>query len=173
MLGSKLNQSPRLRICHSPISSRTLTETPDNEFMSPSVPESRSFSVDAFDPLVVNPGRLRILTALATVPDEAQPALDFIELRRRTRLTDGNLASHARRLAEGGLIGVSKYFREGKPVTTYMLSDAGRIALHGHVRKLVASVQPPATAMELKPPTNVATRTLVTDHDDTEDDWVD
>ena len=102
--------------------------------MSPSVPESAASFVDAFDPLVVNPGRLRILTALATVPDESQPALDFIELRRRTRLTDGNLACHARRLAAGGLIGVSKSFREGKPMTTYVLSDDGKRAL-GPARK--------------------------------------
>jgi DNA-binding transcriptional ArsR family regulator len=143
--------------------------------MSPSVPESPASSVDAFDPLVVNPGRLRILTALATVPDETQPALDFSELRRRTRLTDGNLASHARRLAEGGLIGVSKSFREGKPVTTYMLSDAGRIALHGHVRKLVASVQPPTMAMELKSAKQPSSPSAIIEHAavEVEDDWVD
>src|SRR6185312_526198 len=53
----------------------------------------------AFDTLVSNAGRLEILTALAV--EETQ---DFVTLRKRTRLTDGNLASHAKRLQEAGLV---------------------------------------------------------------------
>ena len=41
------------------------------------------------DALVANPGRLRILTALASEPQQ-----DFVRLRNVTRLTDGNLATH-------------------------------------------------------------------------------
>ncbi len=51
----------------------------------------------SFDPLVANPGRLKILTALAV--EERQ---EFVDLRRRTALTDGNLAAHAKRLRGGG-----------------------------------------------------------------------
>ena len=47
----------------------------------------------AFESLVTNPGRLRILTTLAS-EERRQP---FVEVRRRTGLTDGNLATHARR----------------------------------------------------------------------------
>jgi DNA-binding MarR family transcriptional regulator len=95
------------------------------------------FAVTPLDPLVVNPGRLSILLALAN----RETGVEFVDLRRQTRLTDGNLASHARRLADGGLIGVGKQFRDGKPVTTYLLTDSGRQALNAHVDGLLAAVQ--------------------------------
>ena len=107
----------------------------------PSVSPAEPFStaaVDALDPLVVNPGRLSILLALA----EPAGGVEFVHLRRRTRLTDGNLACHARRLADGGMIDVDKQFRAGKPVTAFRLTDAGRRALTAHVRTLVAAVGP-------------------------------
>ena len=59
-----------------------------------------------FDALVANAGRLNILTALAV--EERQ---EFVQLRQRTALTDGNLACHARRLATAGLIEINKSFR--------------------------------------------------------------
>ena len=85
--------------------------------------------------LVVNPGRLRILTALA----ESRRA-EFVPLRKRTRLTDGNLAAHAKRLQSGGLIAVDKQFRDGKPVTSFTLTPTGREALEQHARFLLAAV---------------------------------
>jgi DNA-binding MarR family transcriptional regulator len=103
-----------------------------------------------FDPLVVNPGRLSILLALleGTGTDQktgragetASAGVEFVDLRRRTRLTDGNLACHARRLAAGGMVAVAKRFRAGKPVTTFRLTDAGRTALTSHVRNVAAAV---------------------------------
>ena len=88
-----------------------------------------------FDPLVANAGRLRILTALAV--EERQ---EFVHLRTRTQLTDGNLAAHAKRLRSAGLIEIDKEFREGKPVTSYLLTAAGRTALESHARRLVAAI---------------------------------
>jgi DNA-binding MarR family transcriptional regulator len=88
-----------------------------------------------FDPLVANAGRLRILTALAV--EERQ---EFVSLRRRTQLTDGNLAAHARRLHSAGLIDIDKQFRAGKPVTSYLLTADGRRALEAHARRLVAAL---------------------------------
>ena len=88
-----------------------------------------------FDPLVANAGRLRILTALAV--EERQ---EFVHLRRRTQLTDGNLAAHAKRLRSAGLIEIDKQFREGKPVTSYLLTADGRRALETHARRLVAAI---------------------------------
>lgn len=89
----------------------------------------------AFDTLVSNAGRLEILTALAV--EETQ---DFVTLRKRTRLTDGNLASHAKRLHTAGLIQVNKAFREGKPVTSFHLTPDGRRALEQHVRRLMSAL---------------------------------
>ncbi len=76
----------------------------------------------ALDALVANPGRLRILTSLA-----AEPSQEFVRLRQRTRLTDGNLSTHARRLQNAGLLAIEKAFRAGKPVTTITLTAQGRM----------------------------------------------
>lgn len=85
--------------------------------------------------LVANPGRLKILTALCV-----EDRQEFVPLRKRTNLTDGNLASHARRLQSGGLIDIDKSFRDGKPVTRMVLTTAGRTALEAHARKLLAAL---------------------------------
>ena len=98
-----------------------------------------------FDSLVVNPGRLRILTSLAV--EERQ---EFVRLRRATQLTDGNLASHARRLESGGLIIIQKQIRDGKPVTHLTLTSEGRRALEAHARRLVAAI----SHRRLSPPAN-------------------
>ena len=89
----------------------------------------------SFDPMVANPGRLSILTALAV--EESQ---EFVQLRASTRLTDGNLASHARRLQTAGMIAVEKHFRGGKPVTSFALTVDGRKALEAHTRRLIAAI---------------------------------
>ena len=89
----------------------------------------------SFDSLVSNAGRLEILTALAV--EETQ---DFVTLRKRTHLTDGNLASHAKRLQAAGLVEVQKTFRAGKPVTSFKLTGDGRRALEAHVRRLMSAL---------------------------------
>ena len=89
----------------------------------------------AFNPVVANAGRLQILTALAV-----QERQEFVQLRRATQLTDGNLASHARRLQSAGLIAIDKEFRSGKPVTQFALTSEGRKALELHVRRLMAAL---------------------------------
>src|SRR5688572_3861903 len=61
--------------------------------------------VMAFDPLVSNAGRLAILAVLAR---ETSGPADFVAVRRETRLTDGNLSAHARRLHSAGLIDIQK-----------------------------------------------------------------
>src|SRR5438876_672136 len=91
----------------------------------------------AFDSIVANPGRLRILTALASEP--RQP---FVRLRSRTGLTDGNLATHARRLQSAGLIAIEKQIDAGKPLTTFHLTTQGRTALAEHTQQLLAALEP-------------------------------
>jgi len=88
-----------------------------------------------FDALVANPGRLRILTALAV-----QERQEFVQLRSATQLTDGNLSSHARRLHAAGFIEVEKQFRGSKPVTHFTLTSEGRKALESHTRRLIAAI---------------------------------
>ena len=101
--------------------------------------------------LVVNPGRLRILTALAEGRRE-----EFVPLRNRTRLTDGNLASHAKRLHSAGLIDIDKEFRDGKPVTSFTLTRTGRAALEEHARQLLAAVGVSVRPAAVEPIASVA-----------------
>jgi|SRR5581483_8494721 len=89
----------------------------------------------ALDAIVANPGRLRILTSLAS-----EPSQEFVRLRQRTQLTDGNLSTHARRLHNAGLLAIDKSFRAGKPVTTFTLTTQGRRALETHVRELMSAL---------------------------------
>jgi DNA-binding MarR family transcriptional regulator len=131
---------------------------------SSSGPDNPSDKGDmAFDPLVANPNRLRILTALAV--DEQQ---EFVQLRRTTEMTDGNLACHARRLQSGGLIAIDKQLRSGKPVTQFTLTPAGRKALETHARRLFAAISHRRISSETAPsPVPLATPV------GPEDDWVD
>ena len=89
----------------------------------------------SFDPIVANAGRLRILTALAV-----QERQEFVDLRRATQMTDGNLSAHSRRLSTAGFIAIHKEFRDGKPVTSFTLTAAGRGALEAHARRLLAAI---------------------------------
>jgi DNA-binding MarR family transcriptional regulator len=119
-----------------------------------------------FDSLITNPGRLRILTSLASA-DDRQP---FVEVRRRTGLTDGNLATHARRLQSAGLIAIEKSIAEGKPLTTLYLTRAGRDALAQHAHELLAALQEnhaAAPANEFSPAMSSSAE------DSADDDWVD
>lgn len=107
----------------------------------------------AFDRMVASAGRLSILTALV------QEKSEFVQLRRVTQLTDGNLATHARRLNDAGLVAIEKTFRGGRPVTFYSLTNAGRTALETHARELLAAVGAREPAVASAPAD--------------EDDWVD
>jgi DNA-binding MarR family transcriptional regulator len=122
----------------------------------------------AFDPLVANSGRLEILTALAA--EGWRAPVEFVRLRERTRLTDGNLACHARRLHAAGLVAVDKRFREGKPVTSFVLTPAGRAALEEHVERLLAAVR-----SEPRPGSESTRLDLVgsVEEDSADDAWVD
>jgi DNA-binding MarR family transcriptional regulator len=123
-----------------------------------------------FDPLIANAGRLRILTALAV--DDRQ---EFVHLRRSTQLTDGNLASHAKRLQAGGMIQIDKQFRGGKPVTHLTLTAEGRKALEGHARRLVAAISHRKLAMPAVAPTaeTIPPAPITIPHADADDEWVD
>ena len=99
----------------------------------------------SLDSIIVNAGRLRILIELAR-----EPRQEFVALRRRSGMTDGNLATHAKRLQHAGMVAIDKSFRDGKPVTTFTLTEEGRTALHKHVDDLVAAIRPVETVDVMK-----------------------
>lgn len=111
-----------------------------------------------FDPVIANPGRLKILAALA-----AENRQEFVRLRSATELTDGNLSAHAKKLATAGFVSINKRFEGGKPLTRFELTNKGRAALESHARELLAAINPAP----------VQTETTFEDHSDASDDWVD
>lgn len=121
-----------------------------------------------FDSLIASRGRLRILTALA-----AEPRVEFVRLRQQTRLTDGNLATHARRLEAAGFVAIEKAFVERKPITHVRLTPLGREALERHARELIEALgmqAPLPSASRQAPPSNIVVTASVTADDD---EWVD
>ena len=114
-----------------------------------------------FDSLVANPGRLRILVSLAQ-----EPTQEFVQLRQATKLTDGNLSTHARRLHSAGMLAIEKSFRGGKPVTTLSLTRVGREALESHANDLLAALNIPKRAPE---PLEMAMHATASN----DDEWID
>jgi len=89
------------------------------------------------NPLIHAAVRLKIMSALA-VNDQA----DFTFLRQLTGATDGNLATHLRRLEDAGYIEVEKRFVARRPQTLYRLTTAGREAFERYLDQLEAMLPP-------------------------------
>jgi DNA-binding transcriptional ArsR family regulator len=83
------------------------------------------------DKLVHEPGRLAILTVLASVRDA-----DFLFLLRATGLTKGNLSSHLRKLEDAELVTVEKRFVGRKPNTNISLTKLGKRRIDEHWAEL-------------------------------------
>lgn len=83
------------------------------------------------NPIIHPQVRLQIMTCLATV-DKAE----FNFLKNKLNLTDGNLASHLRKLEDEKYIEVSKDFVGRKPRTTYKITTVGRNELSNYITKL-------------------------------------
>lgn len=77
----------------------------------------------ALDPTIHAPIRLAVMTALSGVE-----GADFTYLLGITGATDGNLATHLRRLEEAGYVNIRKSFRRRRPHTRYRLTPKGRDA---------------------------------------------
>ena len=88
------------------------------------------------DRVIHEKGRLGIMSLLA-----ASPQLSFTEMRDTLNMTDGNLTAHMRTLHEAGYVSVTKAFREGRPLTTYALTPAGRKSFSAYIDLLERIVQ--------------------------------
>jgi len=75
--------------------------------------------------------RLGIMSALAV-----NDTIDFISLRELLDVTDGNLATHLRRLEKDGFIDVEKSFIDNKPNTQYYITQKGKTAFEEHLKVL-------------------------------------
>lgn len=67
--------------------------------------------------------RLGIMSALAV-----NDTLDFTSLKEFLDVTDGNLATHIKKLEKEKFIGVEKSFIDNKPNTKYYMTQEGKKA---------------------------------------------
>ena len=75
--------------------------------------------------------RLGIMSALAV-----NDVLDFNALKEYLDVTDGNLATHLKRLEKEGFIGIKKSFIDNKPNTKYSMTLLGKKAFKEHLKAL-------------------------------------
>lgn len=88
---------------------------------------------DPAERLVYQRVRLGILSALAV-----NAKLTFPDLKKLLHTTDGNLAVHARKLEDAGMIACVKSFSGRMPRTEYALTAAGRRALERYLDHMEA-----------------------------------
>lgn len=72
--------------------------------------------------------RLGIMSALAV-----NESLDFTSLKEYLEVTDGNLASHLKKLEQEKFIEIEKSFIDRKPNTKYNMTTEGRKAFEEHL----------------------------------------
>lgn len=75
--------------------------------------------------------RLGIMSALAV-----NDALDFTSLKEFLEVTDGNLATHIKKLEQEGFVEVEKSFIDNKPNTSYSMTPKGKKAFEEHLNVL-------------------------------------
>ena len=98
-----------------------------------------SFDHTALDDVIHGRLRLGVMAYLCTV----SPA-SFLELKAKTKATDGNLSAQLSKLEEAGYVAIAKRFEGKKPVTEVELTPTGRsawIAYLDRLRALLAAAE--------------------------------
>ena len=88
------------------------------------------------DPLIRQPTRLRIMSALVSLDEGEQ--LDFMDLLALMEMTPGNMGAHLQKLEKAGYVGIDKTFVERRPKTWLAATAQGRRAFAAHVDALEA-----------------------------------
>lgn len=71
--------------------------------------------------------------------------LDFTALKEFLDTSDGNLATHIKKLGKEGFIGVEKLFVNNKPNTRYYATEEGKKAFKEHLdalERIITSQKP-------------------------------
>ncbi len=92
--------------------------------------------MEDFNPSEVNklihaPIRLGIMTIL-----NSARKVNFIYLRKKLEVTDGNLSSHMEKLEKAGYVKVKKSFIDKKPNTVYSITEKGKKAFRVYLQHL-------------------------------------
>ncbi len=85
----------------------------------------------AFDELIHQPTRLRLMAYLAGLGPDAR--VEFGALKRALDLTEGNLSRHLAKLEEAGYLAIEKGYVKRRPRTWVRLTGRGRDAFAAHV----------------------------------------
>jgi DNA-binding HxlR family transcriptional regulator len=93
--------------------------------------EANAPELPQLDRLIHERVRLGIVSALAT-----NESLNFNDLKRVLKTTDGNLSVHARKLEEAQYISCVKFFEGRVPRTEYRLTPTGRRALSEYLDQM-------------------------------------
>ncbi|MTI89160.1 MAG: transcriptional regulator [Balneolaceae bacterium] len=88
-------------------------------------------SIDGLHKAFENRVRLGIMSALAV-----NDTLDFTSLKEYLDVTDGNLATHIKKLEKEEFIDVKKSFIDNKPNTKYSMTAKGKKAFEDHLKVL-------------------------------------
>ncbi|MFO7798246.1 winged helix-turn-helix domain-containing protein [Rhodohalobacter sp.] len=80
--------------------------------------------------------RLGIMSVLAV-----NESLDFTALKEFLEVTDGNLATHLKKLEKEEFISVEKSFIDNKPNTKYSMTSKGKEAFDNHLQALEAIIK--------------------------------
>ena len=94
-------------------------------------PETTTNGLAQLNKLLEHRSRLGACVLLADAD-----AMNFTNLKKLLKETDGNMGAHMRKLEDAGYITVKKEFQNRKPVTWYSLSDKGRESLKLHLNAL-------------------------------------
>lgn len=94
--------------------------------------ETGRFAYDGLDRVLHEKARLGIMTSLVTRPD----GLLFGDLKRRCRLTDGNLSRHLVVLRQAGLVEIWKGYENRRPQTLCRITRDGRRRFLSYLREL-------------------------------------
>lgn len=92
---------------------------------------SSGFDYRDIDDIIHGRVRLAVMAFLS-----GAHAADFVELRQKIGVTDGNLSVHIRKLEEAGYVSVKKRFRDRRPQTICQLTDKGREAWIAYIRRM-------------------------------------
>lgn len=68
-------------------------------------------------------------------------SLDFNSLKELLDVTDGNLATHIKKLEKEGFIEVQKTFIDNKPNTSYSVTATGKSAFQDHLEVLESIIK--------------------------------
>jgi len=85
------------------------------------------------DRVIHEPARLAILTVLSSAEEVA-----FLFLQRVTGMSKGNLSSHTQKLETAGYLATVKAFQGRIPVTSFRITEDGRLALRLYHQQLRA-----------------------------------